>query len=107
MKTLIPLSNLALQFTKHQQWVAKYDRPNIAFHNGLGYDIFVLKFVLGVDFTVGPDTMFGQKVNFVDTYYLSMFLYPDREGHGIEYFGEKFNMPKIDFRQKMIRGRCY
>jgi len=83
-------------------WVRKYDKPNIAFHNGLGYDIFVLKFILGIDFTVGPDTLDDMEVNFVDTFYLSMYLNPDRERHGIEHFGKLLGFPKIDFRQACI-----
>ena len=83
-------------------WVDKYDCPNISFHNGLGYDIFVIKFILGVDHTVGPDTLEGRKVNFVDTFYLSMYLNPDRERHSIEYWGDQIGMPKIDFREEMI-----
>lgn len=89
---------------KLQQWVDKYDTPNIAFHNGLGYDIFVLHFLLDVDFTVGPDTMLGKKVNFVDTFYLSMFLNPDRQGHGIEDFGHRVGFNKIDFREELIKA---
>lgn len=83
-------------------WTSKYDYPNICFHNGLGYDIFALFFVLGIDFNVLPDTFGGQKVQFVDTFYLSMFLNPDRERHSIEYFGAKFGKNKIDFREKLI-----
>lgn len=86
---------------KLEQWCNKYDVPNIAFHNGLGYDIFVLKFVLGVDFTVGPDTLFNKPVNFVDTFYLSMFLNPDRDGHSIEDFGHRVGFNKIDFRSEL------
>ena len=84
------------------QWCNKYDTPNITFHNGLGYDIFVLFFVLGINFNVLPDTLEGQKVQFVDTFYLSMFLNPDREHHSIKYFGEKLGKNKIDFREKLI-----
>lgn len=87
---------------KFCNWLDKYASPNISFHNGLGYDIFALHFLLGIDFTVLPDTVEGKDVHFVDTYYLSMFLNPDREGHSIEYFGGIFNMPKIDFRQELI-----
>jgi len=87
---------------KLKQWVMQYDKPNISFHNGLGYDIFVLHFLLGVDFTVGPDTMFGQQVNFVDTFYLSMYLNPDRQGHSLADFGERVGLHKIDFKQAMI-----
>jgi hypothetical protein len=87
---------------KLKKWLDRYDAPNICFHNGLGYDIFVLMFVLDVDYTVGPDTLMGNKVNFVDTFYLSMFLNPDREKHGIEYFGKTLGFPKMDFRQALI-----
>lgn len=87
---------------KFIQWLSGYDNPNVCFHNGLGFDIFVLKFILGVDFSVGPDTIEGISVNFVDTFYLSMFLNPDRERHSIEYWGNKLGMPKIDFRQELI-----
>lgn len=87
---------------KFLAWVSDYNKPNVCFHNGLGFDIFVLKFVLGVEFSVGPDTIEGMPVNFVDTFYLSMYLNPDREKNSIEYWGEKVGMPKIDFRQELV-----
>lgn len=86
------------------EWIDSYENPKICFHNGLGYDIFALFFVLGIDFTVLPDTICGRAVQFVDTFYLSMFLNPDRERHSIEYFGEKFGKSKIDFRQQLINA---
>lgn len=84
------------------RWIDKYDTPNICFHNGLGYDIFALYFVLGMDFKVLPDEICGRNVNFIDTFYMSMFLNPDREKHSIEHFGSLFNKDKIDFRQELI-----
>lgn len=87
---------------KLKKWLDRYDKPNICFHNGLGYDIFVLMFVLGLEYTVGPDTLMGNDVNFVDTFYLSMFLNPDREKHSIEYWGNSLGFNKIDFRQELI-----
>ena len=83
-------------------WVDKYKNPNICFHHGLGYDIFALFFVLGTDFNVLPDSFAGREVTFVDTFYMSMFLNPDRERHSIEYFGGKLGKNKIDFRQQLI-----
>lgn len=83
-------------------WLDRYDSPNISFHNGLGYDIFIFKFLLGLDFQVGPDLLEGRNVNFVDTFYLSMFLNPDRNGHSIEDWGTRVGMPKIDFRKELI-----
>ena len=83
-------------------WIDKYNKPNVAFHNGLGYDIFVLMFVLGIEYSVGPDSIEGREVSFVDTFYLSMYLNPDREKHSIEYWGSQVGMPKIDLRQELI-----
>lgn len=91
-------------YSKLKKWVDKYNKPNITFHNGLGYDIFVLHFVLGVEFSVGPDTMFGKEVNFVDTFYLSMYLNPDRQGNSLADFGERIGLHKIDFREELIKA---
>jgi hypothetical protein len=83
-------------------WLDKYHNPKICFHNGLGYDIFALFFVLDLEFSVLPDTLNSKEVTFVDTFYLSMFLNPDRERHSIEYFGSKFGKEKLDFRKNLI-----
>ena len=83
-------------------FIFKTENPRIIAHNHLGYDMFVLMNILGIQFTVGPDTIEGKKVQFIDTYYLSMFLNPDRQGHSIEYFGEVLGLPKIDYRSRAI-----
>lgn len=88
---------------KFKAWLQAYKSPKVVFHNGLGYDIFVLLNLMGVEFTVGKDTMLGQDVQFIDTFYLSMFLNPDREGHGVGYFGEVMGLPKIDWREEAIQ----
>ena len=88
---------------KFLEWLSGYDTPNISFHNGLGYDIFVMFFVMGLEFEVGPDNIEDVPVNFVDTFYLSMFLNPDREKHSIEYFGNVLGFPKIDLREELIK----
>ena len=88
---------------KFVNWLSKYDKPNVCFHNGLGYDIFVLMFVLGIEYNISPDSIEGFDVNFVDTFYLSMYLNPDRERHSIEYWGDQLNMQKIDFRHNLIQ----
>lgn len=87
---------------KFLNFVFKSDCPFIIAHNHLGFDMFVLMNVLGINFTVGPDTIEGKPVQFVDTFYLSMFLNPDREGHSIDYFGSVLGLPKIDWRAKAI-----
>lgn len=100
--TLRPYEDPAAK-QKFLQWLEKYEKPNISFHNGLGYDIFVMLHVMEIQFKVGPDSIEGIAVNFVDTFYLSMFLNPDRERHSIEYFGELLGFPKIDLRSELIR----
>ena len=77
-------------------------KPRIIGHFILGYDNFVMRNLLGIETTVGPDTWDGVEVEFVDTCYLSMFLNPDRPGHSIEYFGDVFGLPKIDWRGNAI-----
>jgi hypothetical protein len=89
-------------YAKLYEFVSGYHNPMIVFHYGLGYDIFVLMNLFGCEHTVGPDTFMGMRVQFIDSYYLSMFLNPDRPGHSIEYFGEVLGLPKIDWRGKAI-----
>ncbi len=89
-------------YDKLYEFASGYQNPNIVFHYGLGYDIFVLMNLLGCEHTVGPDTLMGMPVQFIDSYYLSMFLNPDRLGHSIEYFGEVLGLPKIDWRGKAV-----
>ncbi len=79
-----------------------YTNPYITWHYGLGYDAFVLLNLLDCKHTVGPDTFMGMPVQFVDTFYMSMYLNPDRAGHSVEWFGEKLGLPKLNFRQELI-----
>lgn len=83
-------------------FVFEESNPTIIFHNGLGYDIFVIMNIMGIEFTVGKDTFDGNPVQYIDSYYLSMFLNPDRQGHGVEAFGEILGLEKIDWREKAI-----
>lgn len=88
---------------KFTKWLKSYEGiPKVVFHNGLGYDIFVLMNLLETEFTVGKDTLCGVQVQYVDTYYLSMFLNPDRAGHSVDYFGSILGLDKIDWRQEAV-----
>ncbi|UZS00990.1 DNA polymerase [Pseudomonas phage vB_PsaM_M1] len=88
---------------KFTNWLKSYEGvPKVVFHNGLGYDIFVLLNLLEIEFTVGKDTLCGIHVQYIDTYYLSMFLNPDRPGHSVDYFGSILGLEKIDWRQEAI-----
>lgn len=89
--------------SKFKGFLDEYESPKIVFHNGLGYDIFVMLNLVGIKHTVGPDTLEGKQVQFVDTFYLSMFLNPDRAGHSVEYFGEVLGLEKIDWREEAIQ----
>lgn len=83
-------------------YLNRYDNPIVGFHYGLGYDIFAIMRHLNIEFTVGPDTIEGKPVRFIDTFYWSMFLNPDRGEHSIEAFGEFLGLPKINWRNKAI-----
>jgi hypothetical protein len=87
---------------KFLDYLDRYDNPIVAFHYGLGYDMFAIMKHLDISFTVGPDTIEGRPVRFTDTLYWSMFLNPDRVGHSIEAFGERLGLHKIDWRQRAI-----
>lgn len=92
----------AMAKEKLYSFLSGYTNPYITWHYGLGYDAFVLLNLLGCEHTVGPDTFMGVPVQFVDTFYMSMYLNPDRAGHSVEWFGEKLGLPKIDFRKELI-----
>lgn len=83
-------------------FVFSSDKPILAGHFWLGYDSFVLNNLIGLDFSIGPDTLCGKPVQYIDSYYLSMFLNPDRVAHSIEYFGQQLGLAKIDWREKAI-----
>ena len=89
---------------KIENWVHGYANPLVVGHNILGFDVFLLKCIMGIDFKVGkPDSFCGKPCQFVDTYYLSMFLWPDRPGHSVEDFGERLGLEKIDWRERAIQ----
>lgn len=83
-------------------FIFKKPNPTVIGHFILGYDMFVLQNLVGVQFSVGKDFIDGKPVQFVDSLYLSMFLNPDRVGHSVEAFGETLGLPKIDWREKAI-----
>lgn len=83
-------------------FIFEMPNPTVIGHFILGYDMFVLQNILGLEFSVGKDFIDGKPVQFVDTLYLSMFLNPDRAGHSVEAFGEILGLPKIDWRGKAI-----
>ena len=91
---------------KITDFIKTYDeRPYVIGHNILGFDMFVIRCLMDIDFKVGKsngDEFCGIPVQFVDTYYWSMYLFPDRVGHSIEAFGDRLGLEKIDFRKASI-----
>jgi DNA polymerase I-like protein with 3'-5' exonuclease and polymerase domains len=67
-------------FTKEQVWVG---------HNIISYDLPLLTKLAGFKYKVDPKQM-------CDTHILSRLFTPDRLGHSLEWFGEKFGYPKGD-----------
>lgn len=82
---------------KFKEWHNKYDNPMVVGHYILGYDCFVIFKLLGINFTVGKDTMFDKPCRFIDTLYLSQYLNPDLNGHSLEDWGERVSKEKIDY----------
>jgi len=70
--------------------------------NNINYDNLVLKLYLGIDYTIGPDTINGRPCQIDDGMVLSKTLNPDRLGHSIEWWGERLGFPKIDWRAEAI-----
>ena len=72
-------------------------------HNGIDYDLLVLKLALGMDYTVFPDTFNGRDVKIIDTMVTSKCLNPDRfGGHSLDEWGKRVGYNKIDWRQEAI-----
>jgi len=81
-------------------FIFRSERPIIIGHNYLGFDGWVLWKEIGLDMTVGPDTICGQPVVFFDTLHASRFTLPDREGdHNLKSWGIRIGDNKIDYRQ--------
>ena len=65
------------------------DGTTLIFHNGLGYDVPVMKKLLGTDFS---------KIRVEDTLILSQLDSPRREGgNGLKSWGDRFGFPKGDY----------
>lgn len=79
----------------------------IVAHNGIKFDFLALKLFGLFDYKIGylneDDTLFGEKVKFIDTLILSRLFNPDREGgHSLGSYGKRVGNFKTDFRQVCI-----
>ncbi len=88
---------------KHlKEFLADSNIDEIIAHNQLGYDLPVLKAVLGVDYSAIDETLMGKPCKITDTLVMSKTLNADRYAHSIEYFGNLLGLEKIDWRSKAI-----
>lgn len=72
-------------------------------HNGINFDMLVLKLFLGLNYTVEPDTFNGRPVEIIDTMILSKCLNPDRlGGHSLDSWGKRIGSFKIHYRKRLI-----
>lgn len=72
-------------------------------HNGINYDLLVLKLYAGLDYEVEPDRLAGKPVEIIDTMILSKVLNPDRfGGHSLDAWGTRLSNNKIDYRQRLV-----
>lgn len=90
------------------EWTESFDDgAYVVFHNGLGFDMWVLWRLLGVVPRVGKngkDWLGGKHVQFIDTYVLSMYIQPDNVLHSLAYLSSGSEDEKMDFRQKLIEA---
>ena len=61
-----------------KEWLNSHTNITLIGHNIINADLEVFRRLLGVDFTVGPDTICGNSCTFIDTYTMSKRNNPDR-----------------------------
>ena len=60
-------------------------------HNIIRYDLEVLKNIVGLDIK-------GKRFPIIDTLALSWYLQPKRKKHGLEAYGEEYELPKVEIK---------
>jgi hypothetical protein len=93
-------------YKKLQDWIHSFpDSSLVVGHNILGYDVFVIWKLLGIVPRFGKggsDWLDGKKVQFVDSYYLAMFIKPDLPSHSLDALSKGSDDEKMDYRQRLI-----
>jgi DNA polymerase-1 len=59
----------------------------LCIHNGIGFDLPLLKKLYGYEYKIGEGTI-------MDTLVLSSLFYPDRDGHSLEAWGDRLKLSK-------------
>ena len=95
-------------YDSFMEWVNSFDDGTlVAFHNGLGYDAWVLWKLFDIVPRVGKrgkDWIEDKHVQFIDTYVLSMYLDPNQPKHSLEYLASGSEDEKMDFRERLIEA---
>lgn len=94
---------------KLQEWIHSFeDGCLVVFHNGLGFDMWILWKFFNIQPRVGKsgkDWLDGKVVQYVDTYVLSQYLNPDSLSHSLAYLSSGMEAEKMDFRKKLVEAR--
>lgn len=94
---------------KLREWIHSFeDGCLVVFHNGLGFDMWILWKFFNIQPRVGKggkDWLDGKVVQYVDTYVLSQYLNPDSPSHSLAYLSSGMEAEKMDFRKKLVEAK--
>lgn len=108
LKDYSPVVYSHKQLSELKAYLDSQDKWEVIAHNGINYDLLVLKVALGIDYTVGPDTFNGKEARIDDTLVLSKTLNPDRfGGHSLEAWGERHGIAKVEFRKHLPQDKRF
>lgn len=89
-----------------EEWIESFDDgAYVCFHNGLGYDAWMMWKFFDIKPRVGKngkDFLGDKHVQFIDTYVLSMYLQPNLPLHSLEYLASGSEDEKMAFRAKLV-----
>lgn len=82
------ISNKHTYYYNIQEYIEQVLRVgHLVFHNGISYDLPLLAKLHNFEYNISPE-------NITDTHILSRLYNPDREGHSLEWWGEKLRFKK-------------
>ena len=64
-----------------------------------------MEWIFELGFEDSPSKWCGKEVEIIDTLMLSKTLFPDRQGHSLDYLGNLCGVKKIDWRAQAIELR--
>lgn len=100
LKDYAPIQYTHLQLNEFRDWVRANKIGKVIAHNGINYDLLVLKLYFGMDYSVVPDSWDGEPVEIEDTLVLSRTLNPDRfGGNSLDNLSKLCSVRKVEFRK--------